>query len=74
MSFVNPAEQASELIEINGLATGTTPRRAVVFLWKRKDFRVFLALIKQTIEWDFHCMGQLFKRLNRGNRVAVFYT
>jgi hypothetical protein len=61
-------------MEHSGILAGAPPRD--VFsgsaLWKVREFGRFLAVIEKLIERDFQGSGELFKGLDRRNRVAVF--
>ena len=75
IGLIGLAQQPPKLVEVAGVFARTTPRNVIrrFSLWKVRQFRWFLAVVEQLIEWALKSTGELFQGFDGRDSVAVLY-
>src|ERR1700682_565395 len=73
--FFDATHQPAELVQKTSLFPGTAPNDIVSAPALREigEFRGFLSVIEELVEWDLESAGHLFQCFNSWNGMAVFY-
>jgi len=75
IGLVGLAQQPPKLVEVASVFARITPRNVIrrFSLWKVRQFRWFLAVVEQLIEWALKSTGELFQGFDGRDSVAILY-